>query len=106
MPPALDETQDTAGQPAELEQRMLELERENAELRIAKTRAEVAAAKGVPAELLTGTDQFEIEATADRLLEFRGHRVPVGAHLPNQDKSPETLRHGLGEMARRFFAGQ
>ena len=40
-------------------------------------RAEVAAAKGIPAGLLTGTTQAELEASADALLAFRGVKPPV-----------------------------
>lgn len=35
-------------------------------------RLQVAAAKGVPADLLTGSTQEELDAAADRLLAFRG----------------------------------
>ena len=37
-------------------------------------RAEVAAAKGIPANLLSGSTQEELEASADALLAFRGER--------------------------------
>lgn len=37
-------------------------------------RAEVAATKGVPAALLTGSTQEELEAAADALIEFRGEQ--------------------------------
>lgn len=43
-----------------------------AEIEARATRAEVAAAKGVPANLLSGTTQEELEASADALLAFRG----------------------------------
>lgn len=53
--------------------------RELAELTIAKTRAEVAATKGVPAGLLTGSTQEELEAAADALLAFKGEPVKPSA---------------------------
>lgn len=69
-------------------ERLAEIERENAELKSAKTRAEVAAAKGVPAGLLTGSTQEELEAAADALLAFKGDPQPQKLHIPNEGKSP------------------
>lgn len=46
-------------------------------------RAQVAAAKGVDADLLSGSTQEELEASADRLLEWRGAQTPKGA--PSSD---------------------
>ena len=54
-----------------------EMQRENAELRAGKMRAEIAANKGVPAALLAGSTQEEIEASADALIAFKG--TPVAA---------------------------
>lgn len=70
-------------------ERLAEIERENAELKSAKTRAEVAAAKGVPAALLTGSTQEELEAAADALIAFRGDAPAPRLHIPNEGKSPE-----------------
>lgn len=42
------------------------------ETEVRAIRAEVAAAKGIPAALLSGTTQEELEASADALIEFRG----------------------------------
>lgn len=47
-----------------------------AEVEVRALRAEVAADKGVPADLLSGSTQEELEASADRLLAFRGKAVP------------------------------
>lgn len=52
---------------------------ELAKLTIAKTRAEVAAAKGVPAALLTGSTQEELEASANALVAFRGEPAKPSA---------------------------
>ncbi|KQW07652.1 hypothetical protein ASC66_01235 [Leifsonia sp. Root4] len=60
-------------------ERLAEFERENAELRSAKTRSEVAAAKGVPAALLTGSTQEELEASANALVAFRGEPAKPSA---------------------------
>ena len=49
---------------------------ENDKLKLANLRAQVAASKQVPAELLTGSTKEEMEAAANRLIEFRGPQVP------------------------------
>ncbi len=43
-----------------------------AEIEARAMRAEVAAAKGIPANLLSGTTQEELEASADALIAFKG----------------------------------
>jgi hypothetical protein len=45
-----------------------------AEIEARAIRAEVAAAKGVPATLLSGSTQEELEASADALIAFRGEK--------------------------------
>lgn len=76
------------------------------ELELHALRLEVAAAKKVPADLLTGSTQEELEAAADKLIAFQGSKAPVGAHLPNQDKSPNAQSSELVETARKLFGGQ
>lgn len=71
-------------------ERLAEFERENAELKSAKTRAEVAAAKGVPASLLSGSTQDELEASADALLAFKGATQPQKLIVPGEGKSPSN----------------
>ncbi len=46
-----------------------------AEIEARAMRAEVAAAKGIPATLLSGTTQEELEASADALIAFKGTAV-------------------------------
>lgn len=58
-----------------------------AALTVAKTRAEVAAAKNIPASLLTGSTQEELEASADALIAFRGDQ-PKGPIVPGQGVAP------------------
>ena len=56
-----------------------EAERAKAEAAAAKVeamRAKVANAKGIPEDLLTGTTQEDLEASADKLLAFRGEQAP------------------------------
>lgn len=45
-------------------------------LEVQVLRAKVAAAKGVDADLLAGSTQEELEASADRLLAWRGDKTP------------------------------
>lgn len=88
------------------------LERENAELKLAKLRSEVAEAKSdpakglvIPASLLTGSTREEIEAAADQLIASWGTKTQVGVHLPNQDKAPEKQKADLAETAKKIFGG-
>lgn len=63
------------------------LRRENAELKSANLRSTVAAAKGIPAELLTGSTQEELEKSADALIQFRGEQPkpePVTEPVPEK----------------------
>ena len=60
-------------------------QRELADVTLAKTRAEVAASKGVPAALLVGQTQTELEASADALLEYKGQPRMV---VPNEGRTP------------------
>lgn len=63
-----------------------------AELTVAKTRAEVAAAKGVPAALLTGSTQEELEASADALIAFKGEPDPQRLVIPGEGKAPSHTK--------------
>ena len=85
---------------AQKQQEALEkAQRELAELTVAKTRAEVAAAKGVPAELLSGGTQEELEASADALIAFRGEQsapTPSGPVVPGEGQSTPT--GGLSQL--------
>jgi len=66
----LEESQKTELQKAA--DRAAAAEAQVAEIEARALRAEVAAAKGVPASLLSGSTQEELEASADALLAFRG----------------------------------
>lgn len=81
-------------------ERLAEFERENAELKSAKTRAEVAAAKGVPAALLSGGSQAELEASADALIAFRGEVQPQKLIVPNEGSSPSSAGVADGDWLR------
>ena len=55
-------------------ERIAAAEARAAELEVKALRAEVANAKGVPAHLLAGSTQEELEAAADALIAFRGEQ--------------------------------
>lgn len=59
--------------------RLAQLQAENARLQAEALRSQVAASKGVPADLLAGSTEEELNAAADRLLEFRGTSTPSPA---------------------------
>nr|DAX81504.1 MAG TPA: hypothetical protein [Caudoviricetes sp.] len=63
-----------------------------AELESKALRMEVAAAKGVDAELLSGSTQEELEACAERLLAWRGAQVPKGAPASDAGVRGDEIR--------------
>lgn len=65
-----EESQKTEAQ--KQQEALAEAQAQLAALTVAKTRAEVAAAKGVPVELLSGSTQEELEIAADALIAFKG----------------------------------
>jgi len=72
---------------------------ELAELTVAKTRAEVAAAKGVPVALLSGSTLEDIEAAADALIAFRGEQSPTDRAtlvIPDEGGHPKLALNGDG----------
>ena len=70
----IEEAQKTEAQKAQ--ERLDAAEKRAAELELRSIRAEVAAEKGVPASLLSGSTQAELEASADELIKFRGEQKP------------------------------
>jgi trimethylamine:corrinoid methyltransferase-like protein len=83
-------------------------ERRAAELEAKALRSDVAAAKGVPAALLTGSTQEELEAAADALLAFRGEQKPAGPSSTslskvNQTKAePFSTSPGIGTLRAAY----
>ncbi|PRB02771.1 hypothetical protein CQ047_17865 [Microbacterium sp. MYb72] len=83
---------------------------EIAQLTVAKTRAEIAATKGVPVELLSGTTQAEVEASADALLKFKGPAEPAAPQryvVPDEGGKPalgktESTRPGIGTLRAAY----
>lgn len=64
-------------------------QRELAETRLLAARAEVAAEKGVPVNLLSGSTREELAASADALIAFRGEQAR-GPVIPGQGSAPAT----------------
>lgn len=81
----IEEAQKTEVQKAQ--ERLEAAEKRAAELELKATRAEVANVKGVPAALLSGSTQEELEASADALLAFRGEQAK-GPIVPGQGNVP------------------
>lgn len=83
----LEESQKTEAQ--KTQERLDAAEKRAAELELKATRAEVAASKGVPVELLSGSTQEELEASADALIAFRGEPAK-GPVIPGQGEAPKA----------------
>jgi hypothetical protein len=79
-------------------------EKRAAELEAKALRAEVAAAKGVPVALLTGSTQEELEAAADALIAFRGEQKagPKSESLGRVNSN--TVKGTTGDQFATFFA--
>lgn len=69
----------------------------------AKLRSDVAAAKGVPAGLLTGSTQEELEAAADALLAFKG-KTPNAPTSEGQGKQGTQVGEGLAQISEAELA--
>lgn len=77
-------------------ERLANLEKDLEGERLGRLRAEVAAAKGVPVNLLSGSTQDELEAAADALIQFKGNPtqrlvVPGEGNQPAQKKTTADL---------------
>lgn len=68
------------------QERLEAAEKRAVELELKATRAEVAAAKGVPVELLSGGTQEELEASADALIKFKADSAQSGYVAPNEGR--------------------
>jgi len=82
-------------------------EKRAAELESKALRAEVAAAKGVPSALLTGSTQEELEAAADALIAFRGEQKPAGPSSSSLNRvNSSTVKGSTGDQFADFFSNQ
>lgn len=98
-----EESQKTEAQKSQ--ERLEAAEKRAAELELKATRAEVAAAKGVPVDLLNGSTQEELEAAADALIEFKGD-AGKGPVIPGQGKTPTKGPTSPAESFAGFFESQ
>ena len=85
-------------------ERLAAAEKRATELEAKALRAEVAAAKGVPVNLLSGSTQAELEASADALIKFRGESQTPGLHVPNEGKSPTPQPSSDSEFVKSLFS--
>lgn len=74
------------------------LRAENARLLVESLKAQVAAAKGVPADLLAGTTEDELNAAADRLLAFKGDQPPADFGAGQRGERVDPLK----DMQRQY----
>jgi hypothetical protein len=82
-------------------------EKRASELEGKALRAEVAAAKGVPVSLLTGSTQDELEAAADALIAFRGEQKPAGPSSSSLNRvNSNTVKGSTGDQFADFFTNQ
>jgi len=82
-------------------------EKRAAELEAKALRAEVAAAKGVPVSLLTGSTQEELEAAADALIAFRGEQKPAGPSSSSLNRvNSNTVKGTTGDQFADFFTSK
>lgn len=78
-------------------------EKRAAELEAKSIRSDVATAKGVPASLLTGSTQEELEASADALIAFRGEQGGKKLLIPNEGKTPTVQTNTGSEFVGQLF---
>lgn len=100
----IEEASKTAEQKAA--ERLQAAETRAAELERKADRAEVAAIKGVPLDLISGTTREEMEESADKLIAFRGENPGTPKPDPSQgakaalplngDALEQALRNKLG----------
>lgn len=80
-------------------------EKRAVELESKALRAEVAAAKGVPVALLTGSTQEELETAADALIAFRGEQKPAGPSSSSLNRvNTNVVKGSTGDQFADFFA--
>lgn len=84
-------------------ERLAAAEKRAVELEAKATRAEVAAAKGVPIVLLSGSTKEELEASADALIQFKGESGSTTLHVPNEGKSPTAQVDSKKQFAKNLF---
>lgn len=87
-------------------ERLQAAEKRAVELELKATRAEVAAAKGVPAALLTGSTAEELEASADALIKFKEAAASRAHVAPNEGRGETVSGEGTAGQFARFLGAQ
>lgn len=100
----LEEQNKTEAQKAA--ERLQAAERRAAELEQKANRAEVAATKGVPAELLTGSTVEELQASADALIKFKEAAAARQHVAPNEGRGESVSGEGTAGAFARFMESQ
>ena len=94
----LDEIEEASKSELEKAQaKLAELERERDEANAARIRSEIARTKGVPVELLNGSDEDTLTAQADALLSFKG-TAPAAPSSNGQGKQGEPVTAGVQQI--------
>lgn len=100
----LQEIEDAAKSEAQrLAERAEKAEKALAAAEVARMRAEVAAERGVPANLLAGSTLEELTASADALVAFRG-QVPAGPPADGLGNVGKPIGDGKGQLTRADLA--
>lgn len=87
--------------------RLAAAEKRATELEAKAIRAEVAAAKGVPSALLTGSTVEELEAAADALIAFRGEQKPAGPSSSSLNRvNTNPVKGSTGDQFADFFTSK
>lgn len=98
------ESQKTEAQKAQ--ERLEAAEKRATELELKATRAEVAASKGVPVELLSGGTRDELEAAADALIKFKADANQAGYVAPNEGRGSGASGSSTADSFARFVEKQ
>lgn len=90
-----------------LQARLAAAEKSATEATLKALRADVAQAKGVPAGLLSGATEEELNASADALLAFRGEtaKVPAAPSAAGQGNVGKPVSTGNAQLTRADLAG-
>lgn len=86
-------------------ERLAAAEAKAAELESRALRSEVAADKGVPSSLLTGSTREELEASAEALIEFRGEQKAPSPSSNALKRVNNTGVQSTGQQFEDFFNG-
>lgn len=100
----IEESQKTEAEKAA--ERLAAAERRAVELEQKANRAEVAAAKGVPAELLTGSTVEELEASADALIKFKEASASRSHIAPHEGRGETVSGEGTAGAFARWMSPQ